>query len=68
LFLLFGQRGYFGRALLEFDRIHSGVDGCVDHLLGDFKVAIVIDPDLGNDIGGMSISDQAIPQFNFSCH
>jgi hypothetical protein len=55
-------------ALLEFDGIGAGVDGCVNHLFGDVEVAVVVDADFGNDVGWVPITDFAAAKLHFTGH
>ena len=51
--------GDLGRALLELHRIGAGIRRDVDELLGEFDVAVVVQADLGDDVGGATASDDA---------
>ena len=48
------------RALLELDRLRAGVGGDVDELLGDLDVAVVVEADLADHVGGVAVADRGI--------
>ena len=50
-------------ALLKFDRIGAGAQGCVNELDSHFEDAIVVDANLGDDISGVAIANQAVANF-----
>ena len=52
-------RGDLGGALLELDGIRAGVGRDVDEPLGEVDVAVVVQADLGDHVGGASASDDA---------
>ena len=52
-------RGDLGRALLELHRVRAGVGRDVDEPLGELDVAVVVEADLGDDIGGAAAADDA---------
>src|SRR2546423_10164187 len=56
------------RALLEFHRIAAGPRGCVEELVRDVEIAVVVDPDLGRDVGGLPVTDDAITDADGPSH
>ncbi len=49
--------GDLGGALLELHRISAGLRRDVDESLGDVYIAVVIQADLSDDVGGLAASD-----------
>jgi hypothetical protein len=53
---------------LKFNRVSTSVDSSIDDPLCDLKIAVVIDSDLSNDVGWMTISDRTLTQLQFTRH
>ena len=51
-------------ALLELDRIGPGVDGYIDQLQSQIQEAVMVDANLGDDIGWLTIANQPVANFN----
>jgi hypothetical protein len=52
-------------ALLELHRAASRHNGQVDQLLRDLDIPVVVDPDLRDDVAGMSVADQGVSDSDF---
>jgi hypothetical protein len=61
---LIGRDAQFWRTFLEFNGIYAGMYGGVDHSLRQLDISIMVDADLGNDVGGISISYEAFAYTN----
>ena len=47
-------------SFLKFDCVNAGIDGHVDQLDGQVQETVVVDADLGDDVGRLAIADQAV--------
>lgn len=68
MFLLLKRRGDLGGAFLKLDRIRPGMDSRFYHSFGDIEIAIVVNANLGDNIGRVPIANKFLTEINLSSH
>ena len=57
-----------GVPLLELHGVAPGLRGGIDELFGQGHVAVVVDADLGHDVGGVALPHRPVPDPNLARH